>query len=348
VLEPNRTTRLTPLVAAVIATAAVAAVVALVQLAQRNAAETELAGQFEYDVSAHQKTDKSLLLYREVDPIVLADLSHPAAIAVDSEGNCYVAGDGLLVGYAAEGAERLRLDVGVAASCLAVADHGRIYLGHEGTLKAYDLDGTAAFATTVPERKAQLTSIAVTPNEILVADAGSRLVWRYADTGKRVGRIGDKDLDPRTPGFIVPSPYFDVSLGADGLVWVANPGRTRLEAFTADGTFELAWGKASLKPAGFSGCCNPAHFACDPRGGFITSEKGLLRVKRYDESGTFEGFVAGPEELGTRDGTVSPDDPTAAEQALDVAVDASGRVFVLQPSRRQVRVFEPLPQRDEG
>jgi len=82
-----------------------------------------------------------------------------------------------------------------------------------------------------------------------------------------------------------------------------------------------------MRPEGFCGCCNPSHIALFPDGRFVTSEKGLPRVKVYDAKGVFVGLVAGPDMF--------------AEDAvgLDLAVDSRGRILVLDPARRMVRVF---------
>lgn len=59
----------------------------------------------------------------------------------------------------------------------------------------------------------------------------------------------------------------------------------------------------------------------------MTSEKGLCRVKIHAASGALVEVVAAPERF---------DDDTVN---LDLAVDPAGRVLVLDPKRRQVRVF---------
>jgi hypothetical protein len=62
-------------------------------------------------------------------------------------------------------------------------------------------------------------------------------------------------------------------------------------------------------------------------GKFVTSEKGIERVKLYGPDGAFECVVAPPSAFDA--GTIG----------LDLAVDRGGRVFVLDPARKQVRVF---------
>ncbi len=84
-----------------------------------------------------------------------------------------------------------------------------------------------------------------------------------------------------------------------------------------------------MKLEGFCGCCNPSHLARMADGRFVTSEKGLPRVKLYAEDGTFVGLVAGTDAFAKE--TVG----------LDLAVDGDGRILVLDPVAKAVRVFVP-------
>jgi hypothetical protein len=74
----------------------------------------------------------------------------------------------------------------------------------------------------------------------------------------------------------------------------------------------------------------------------VTSEKGLPRIKVYDATGRFESVVAGLEQLEIEHQSVV--DPRTAGQhsAFDVATDTQGRVLVLDPRRKVVRIFVPL------
>ncbi len=89
-----------------------------------------------------------------------------------------------------------------------------------------------------------------------------------------------------------------------------------------------SWEAAGFGIEGFSGCCNPAHFALLPDGGFVTAEKGLPRVKIHNVDGSLRCVVAAPDQF---------DD---AASGLDVAVGPKGRIYVLDPGRNQIRVFE--------
>ena len=128
------------------------------------------------------------------------------------------------------------------------------------------------------------------------------------------------------PGLVLPSPYCDVIVS--DAVWGANTGRLSIEKYSLDGKFISAWGKPGVGLSEFPGCCNPAHIARTPSGGFVTSEKGLLRIKEFDGSGKFIGLITRPGDFH----------PTAHPPA--VAVDNAGRVYALDTYRKAVRVFE--------
>jgi len=208
-------------------------------------------------------------------------------------------------------------------------------------VEVYNDDGKHLATWESLGNDAVLTSIAVSKNDVFVADAGNRIVLRYDTAGKLINRIGKKDKERNIPGFVIPSPHFDLAAGRDGLLRVVNPGRHRIEAYTFDGDLEFFWGKFSnLDVKGFCGCCNPANFAILDDKSFVTCEKGLTRVKIYDAEGTFVGVVAGPEQLiegGTARICYFPDQCQAG--AFDVAVDAAGRIFVLDTIKNVVRIF---------
>jgi len=77
-----------------------------------------------------------------------------------------------------------------------------------------------------------------------------------------------------------------------------------------------------------------------PDGGFVTCEKGLVRVKIYNSEGSFVGVVAGPEQFGaggTSKICMLPEECKIS--GFDVAVDQAGRIFVLDTVDNIVKVF---------
>jgi sugar lactone lactonase YvrE len=195
-----------------------------------------------------------------------------------------------------------------------------VYLGVGEHVEVHSPSGERRATWTGLGENAVITSIAVGEKDVFVADYGGRLVWRFDRSGKLLGKIGEERL-------VIPSPYFDVAIAPDGALWAANTGKRRMERFSLDGRLEESWGKASMEIGGFSGCCNPSHFAIRKDGSFVTSEKGLERIKVYGPHGKFVCVVAAPDDFV--EGTVG----------IDVAVDSAGRVLVLDPKARKVRIF---------
>jgi hypothetical protein len=308
-----------------------------------------LSKSFQYDLEPYQKTDPTLIGYAQTGRIAVG-LVEPRAVAVGPEDRVYVAGDRDVHVHAAGGARLRQISLDGAPQSLAVgwAEHqypGRLYVGVGNHVEVFSPEGRRLAAWPAPSPKSLITSIAVGEHEVYLADAIGRIVLRYDLDGKLLTRIGARDEARNIRGFFIPSPYFDVALGGDGLLRVVNPAPHRIEAFTPDGSLELSWGKSSLAIEGFCGCCNPANIALLPDGRFVTAEKGIPRVKIYSPEGKFLTVVAGPELLAP--------DPTAAEETraghklkvVDVAADSRGRVLVLDPGLRSVRIFEPKPER---
>lgn len=279
-----------------------------------------------YDLSAFMDVDPAKVLYDEAPPYAVA-ISNAHALALDGQGRILVAGDGALAVLNADGTPVDRWALSGAARCLTVSPEGRVLAGFERHVEALDATGKNTGVWSNLNDRALLTSLAVIGNRVFAADYGNRIVWVFDAEGNLLGRVGDKDTGKRKSGFVIPSPYFDVAAAADGTLWAANTGCHRLEHFTADGKLISFWGEAGMAIERFSGCCNPSHFAIAPDGTVVTAEKGLPRVKVYAADGTLLGVVAGPRAFD--EGTVG----------LDVAVDAAGRVLVLDAGRGQVRVF---------
>jgi hypothetical protein len=305
---------------------------------------------FEYDLTEYKKIDPALIRYRET-PGFAVPLKEPRAIAVGPENRIYVVGDKAIAVFDSAGAKSGEIALEDEPRCLTVAKSqdspaSVIYVGMKDHVEVYDPAGTRVTSWPGFGPKALLTSIASAESEIYVADAGNRIVWRCDASGKVLGQIGKRDEERHIPGFVIPSPYFDVAVSPDGLVRVANPGAHRVEGYTPEGHLEVVWGKSSLAIEGFCGCCNPANFTVLADGRFVTVEKGLPRVKVYDPEGQFESVVAGPEQLAPTP-TITEETRSAHQLAVfDVAADSQGRILLLDPSGRRVRVFERLPSSD--
>jgi DNA-binding beta-propeller fold protein YncE len=285
----------------------------------------ELGRNFRFDVSDLKRLDPSLLMGRERAPVP-ALVESPHALAVDEADRLIVGGKDEIAVIETNGVVRSRIPVPFAVRCVTIEEDGALYVGHTDHVGVYHQGGQAPTQWPSLGSNAVLTSIATAGETVFVADAGNRVIWRMDKTGKVLGRIGDKSEG--YDGFVIPSPHFDLAIGSVGELWVVDPGRHTLTAFGSDGRRRSVWGQAGMAAAGFSGCCNPTDIAIRSDGSFVTSEKGLVRVKLYTPAGELLGVLAGPEQF---------DEDV---RGLDLAVDRAGRIMVLDPARGQVRVFE--------
>ena len=295
-----------------------------------------LDSRFTYDVSQFEHTDPALILYREIAPIPTG-FDAPKCIAVGPDNTIFIGGDRAVKRLDPSG--QLQATISLSAKPLAVsATADRLCIAFKAHVEIFDSAGKPLIVGSSLGDNAWLTGVFDAGDAIFLADARGREIICCDSNGKVLGRFGHPG--DGNPGFVIPSPYFEVMRGGDGLLWVNNPGRHQIEAYTLDGKFEFGWGTPSMAVEGFCGCCNPVSFTRRPDGKFVTSEKGMNRIKIYDAKGKFEGVVAGPDQL--------VNDLDLAKKAcadcqvgfgFDVACDSNGRVLALDPATKTVRRF---------
>jgi hypothetical protein len=286
---------------------------------------------YEYGMKNVRKTD-SIPAYSEIAPLKTV-LHEITSLACGQDGKIYIAGKGGVEIVDPSGRMLKLFSIPGLATCMTLLPGGNLAIGMEDHVEIWTPSGNLISSWETVDTASVITSIAASQTLIFVADAGKKIVYRYDRDGKFQGRIGEKDPVRKIPGFIIPSPFFDVGISPDGDLWIANTGRYRLEKYSPDGSLLSSWGEASMALEGFAGCCNPTHFTFLKDGSFATSEKGIERVKVYSPTGKFKALVAGPDAFdeGTR--------------GLDLAAGVDGRILVLDPSRNQVRIFLPKEKR---
>lgn len=294
------------------------------------------------DLRDLMKIDPALLVSRPAGEIAV-EFRRPRRLLVTRDARIVVAGDSSVQILDHDGAARATIALDRAPTCLAEGADGRLYVGIGDGVRMLDAGGRKAGSWPGFGGKTYLTSIAFAGDGVFLADAGNREVIACGLDGRARGRFGAKDDAVGNPGFVVPSPYFDMAAGADGLLHVANPGRHRVETYSLDGRFQGSWGEASCAPDGFCGCCNPVYFKLLGGGRYLTSEKGFTRIKFHGPDGGLQGVVAGPEQLAVEANLAA----RAAEDCragcgFDVACDSRGRVLVLDVKSRRIRVFEAV------
>jgi hypothetical protein len=289
--------------------------------------ESEKSNPYEYNIEYFKQNDPQLNHYVEIKKIPI-NLQKLTGIAIGPEGKLFVAGDNLYLILDQDGTVSKTIKSAQTVSCLSVDKNQDVYLGLADHVQVFDQDGILKDRWQSFGEKSLITSIRVTERHVYVADAGNYIVWQYDKKGELIKGIGKKDKSKDIPGFIIPSPYFDLAVDPDGFLWVANPGRQSLENYTKDGYLRTSWGSPGMNIEEFCGCCNPSHFTIFDDGSFVTSEKGIARVKVYNRLGELVSVVAGPDQF--TEGTVD----------LDLAVDSNNLIYVLDPTRKMVRIFE--------
>jgi hypothetical protein len=291
-----------------------------------NKAGKNMENPYKYDVDEYKKVDTTTVLYREVITFPVKE-EMLAGIAVSGK-QIYVATIKYLLAFDYSGKELARTELQDTANCITMGPGNTIWIGMLHSVSSFDQKGNVLGKWKSFGDRSVITSLAVTGKNVYVADAGNRIVYQCDTKGEIQSKIGEKNEAKGVPGYIIPSPYFDLHIDDSGYLWVANTGRHTLENYNKDGSIRTSWGKATLKIDGFCGCCNPAEFTILPDNSFITSEKGMPRIKLYDQHGVFKGIVA------------SPDMFDNGSHAPDVTVDENERILALDYDRKQVRIFE--------
>ncbi|MBM3212562.1 hypothetical protein FJZ33_10090 [Candidatus Poribacteria bacterium] len=337
-----KTTKSGIIIGIIIGLSVVMAIFFTIMNAINNEKDKEQGKAFSYDLSELRKTDPALIKYKEIGSIPTG-FQKPRAIAVwvnGSKERVYIAGDKSIKAMGIDGKVITETNFLDPPQCLAVDNNGTLYAGLKTHVEVYFPNGSLKKRWESLWIYAYLTSIAVYEDDIFVADAGNKVVWRYDKDGKILNQIGKKNDKQHIYGLVVPTPYLDIAVAPDGLLRVANPGLQRMEAYTFKGDMEQYWGQSSMGIEGFGGCSNPANFAIFPDGRFVTCEKGLTRVKIYSADGKFESVVAGAENFAVSyKYLITGKEEDDQVQALDVALGANGRIFVLDPDKKTVRIF---------
>jgi hypothetical protein len=205
---------------------------------------------------------------------------------------------------------------------------GNCYVGHVDRVSVYGPDGMAKGQWEAIANNPILTSIAVDGDNVYVGDAGNKVVHVYNRSGKRLRALCERNPDEDFPGLLIPTPYLDLALSPAGNLWVVNPGRyALLHVDKQNGHVLSSWNKTATGIEGFCGCSNPTHITMMSNDLFVTSEKGIPRIKLYAITGQLLGVIAAPDQFGQD------------TKGLDLAVDKDKRVVVLDPDKKQVRFF---------
>ncbi len=274
--------------------------------------------------------DEARVAWEEVDAFDVR-MDAPAALAAFGK-RAFVIGD-RLVAFNAEGKATLVSEpFGEPYEGIALDESGRIFAVVGARVDRLAMAGDSVSvdrSVTIEEDAVNLLALAVANDGIYVADARGRRVFRLPKTlQSEEGAAWELFAEK----FMVPSET-DIAVSPDGDPVTVDPGRHTVQVRDSYGDVVRSFGRLGGKIDDFHGCCNPIAIVMGPDGSTVTAEKGMgvTRVKVYDAEGKLESIVAAPQQF---------DEPKDGPPiVLDVALDDEGRIFVLDPIRKQVRVF---------
>ncbi|MBN1107513.1 MAG: PQQ-binding-like beta-propeller repeat protein [Bacteroidales bacterium] len=207
------------------------------------------------------------------------------AVTVSDIGEVFAGGNAFVSCYDTAMTKKWSVRTPSSVTALAI-DGDTLYAASAETIFLIGTDGKIITEWGPYEANSFITSVSVYGDHVAFADAGIKRIFILEKDGQVSAMIGHADAS-----LIIPSPYFDVALGAGNLLYLANTGNRRIETWTTGGKYLDAFGEAGTAPDAFCGCCNPAHFIIVPQG-FITAEKGINRIKILDKSGSFVEYVS--------------------------------------------------------
>ena len=266
----------------------------------------------------------------ELDDKFDSELEGLRGIAIDVNDNVYLAGAESVRMVTADGKPLREWTISGAATCVAVDAEGSVYVGQRTNIEVFDNQGELIRTWGKEGKEAGefsfVSGITVHGANVFVADAGNRCVHRFDTTGDFIDDVGKRNEEKGVDGIVCPSAFLDVTVDDEGVLFVTNPGRSRVEQYRTDGTLIHYWGEAGAQAERFFGCCNPTNLALLPDDRLVTAEKILTRVKVYDTEGMLLAYI-GSEHF------------TKNAEGLDLAVDSKGRIFVIDPGNGRVSVF---------
>jgi hypothetical protein len=206
------------------------------------------------------------------------------AVTVSKKGNIYLGGDSFVTCYDKE--LNLIWNVKTPSAITSLANFGdTIFASTMEQILVMSSAGKILNEWGPYGDSCLITSVGSNKKYVAIADAGNKIVYILDKGGEVKTMIGQNDKQ-----FDIPSPYFDVALDDNNDLFTANPGLHRIETRSIDGKVKSYFGEAGTAPEYFCGCCAPPHFAVIPEG-FVTSEKGINRIKILNNKGEFVEFV---------------------------------------------------------
>ncbi len=179
----------------------------------------------------------------------------------------------------------------------------------------------------VPRRGPDRRGHRLLPATSTSVDTGNNRVQKFSSAGTFITQWGATGTG--NSQFTAPQ---GIAIDSSGHVYVADTGNNRIQEFDSSGTFVRTWGSAGVGDGQFT---LPTGVAVDSDGNVYVADTGNSRIEKFDSSGN---FIRAWGSAGTGDGQFGP----TATPSLDLAVDSSDNVVVVDPTNNRVEKFRPV------
>lgn len=247
-------------------------------------------------------------------------------LAVDATGLIYAAGNSEIKVFDSNGAPKHRWATARPALSVALAEDGTVYVGEVGQIEIFDRAGKLIRTWRDERLLGLVTQIGFLPDSILVGDASDRAIRNFNRKGEFRNNIGKNNP---VNGLLIPNGVVAFSVDGRGIIHVANPGKHRVERYSAAGELLGHIGRFDgVDPAGFGGCCNPTNVTVSDA--IYTTEKAGPRVKVYDWTGKLLAVIASGSTFD------------ANCKNMSIATGPHGKVYVADTVKCSIFVFAPV------
>jgi sugar lactone lactonase YvrE len=260
-----------------------------------------------------------------------ARLERPFGVAVDREGNIYVADDG--------NCAIRKIDVGANVSTAAGA------LGQSGPS-----DGPAASArfgsgTSVYDFGPRGMAIDAQGN-IYIADAGNNSIRKIGPGNQVSTMAGSSQTDGTSDGTGAAARFYHpagLTIDAAGDLYIADTDNQLIRRMTPAGvvTTVAGTGRASGavdgdgRAARFS---EPHGIVADGKGNLFVADTGNHTIRKITREGRVSTFAGAPGQAGHVDGMTAD---ARFNRPMSLAIDSAGILYVTDSENRAVRAVEP-------